>query len=62
MCAQINRLQVGCTTDYTTRPKCMKPNALDTLGDKKPCLHVEDGQLIWLQGVVTLHLLQGYEP
>lgn len=50
MCAQINRLQVGCTTDYTTRPKYMKPNALNTLGNKKPCLHVADGVINLVAG------------
>ena len=55
MCAQINRLQVGCTTDYTTRPKYMKPNALNTLGNKKPCLHVADE-------VINVVAGDGYAP
>ena len=65
MCAQINRLQVGCTTDYTTRPKCttdyttrpkcMKPNVLNTLGNKKPYLRMVDR-------IIHLVAGDGYAP
>lgn len=55
MCAQINRLQVGCTTDYTTRPKCMKPNVLNTLGNKKPYLRM-------VNRIINLVAGDGYAP